>query len=140
MALDDFFGVLKNTISSALPKCDYCDAPSLMMPCLSCGALVCKDHGFFSTGRQAVCDECVETLAVIVERTKKQKAPSESKEEKGYPWSVLGLEPGASTAEINQKFRELSKGVHPDQGGTEAEFKRLNTARIEALRLARGRR
>jgi hypothetical protein len=39
-------------------------------------------------------------------------------------YEVLGLKPGASECEIKQAFRRASKdGVHPDTGGTAAQFR-----------------
>jgi DnaJ-domain-containing protein 1 len=40
----------------------------------------------------------------------------------------LGLEAGASTDEVRTAYRSQVKDVHPDRGGTEAEFKKLREA------------
>lgn len=40
----------------------------------------------------------------------------------------LGLTPGADEAEVKAAYRELVKEVHPDQGGSETEFKRVQEA------------
>lgn len=50
------------------------------------------------------------------------------------PWAVLGLKRGASSEEIEAKFREMAKRHHPDAGGTHDEFVRIQRARAEALR------
>lgn len=42
--------------------------------------------------------------------------------------AVLGLEPGASRAEVRSAYREHAKQLHPDRGGDEDAFKRLNRA------------
>lgn len=46
---------------------------------------------------------------------------------------VLGIEPGASTDEINRAFREKAKTEHPDAGGSNARMALLNRARERAL-------
>lgn len=48
-------------------------------------------------------------------------------------WSVLGLRPGASRDDIEQKFRDLAKRHHPDFGGDPDEFMAVKKARDEAL-------
>jgi hypothetical protein len=40
----------------------------------------------------------------------------------------LGLEAGASQDEVRNAYRSQVKEVHPDRGGTEAEFKKLREA------------
>jgi len=43
-------------------------------------------------------------------------------------WHFLGLEPGASEAEIMAARNRLAKLFHPDKGGTDEDMKRLNVA------------
>lgn len=43
--------------------------------------------------------------------------------------SLLGVPPGASSAEIQAAWRRLMARAHPDQGGTEGLAARLNAAR-----------
>jgi hypothetical protein len=47
------------------------------------------------------------------------------------PYAVLGLEPGATTAEIRRAYRRRAMAVHPDVAGSDAtgEMARLNGAR-----------
>lgn len=49
------------------------------------------------------------------------------------PWDVLGLKPGASHDEIRAAYREKARLAHPDQGGSNEQMARLNTARDELL-------
>ncbi|MGB3225537.1 MAG: DnaJ domain-containing protein [Desulforhopalus sp.] len=44
-------------------------------------------------------------------------------------YQILGLQPGASQAEIHQAWRRLIKGVHPDSGGSAFLAAKINTAR-----------
>ncbi len=44
-------------------------------------------------------------------------------------WQVLGLAPGASTAEIRAAHRRLMRAAHPDAGGSDWIAARLNQAR-----------
>ncbi len=44
-------------------------------------------------------------------------------------YQVLGLKPGASTAEIKAAHRRLMAGAHPDRGGSDWIAARLNQAR-----------
>lgn len=47
-------------------------------------------------------------------------------------YEILGLKKGATLKEIKAKFRELAKKHHPDKGGNQATFVKINNA-YEAL-------
>lgn len=53
------------------------------------------------------------------------------------PWALLGLTPGASSAECKAAFRRRSKDLHPDRGGDERAFAELVGAyrRLESVAL-----
>lgn len=51
-------------------------------------------------------------------------------------FDVLGLSPTASEAEIRRAYRERVKEAHPDQGGDEAEFRRVREAYATAQEAA----
>lgn len=44
------------------------------------------------------------------------------------PWTILGVEPGATQQEITQAFRKLAMDHHPDKGGCNATFAQINSA------------
>ncbi|MBS1848565.1 MAG: J domain-containing protein [Actinobacteria bacterium] len=44
------------------------------------------------------------------------------------PYEVLGLEPGATQAEIKLAYRRLVRVTHPDAGGTDALFRQVDDA------------
>src|SRR3546814_15458754 len=51
-------------------------------------------------------------------------------------WSVLGIEPGSSLAEIERAYRVSAKGAHPDTGGDRDKWDRLQSASQQAKRSA----
>jgi len=44
------------------------------------------------------------------------------------PFQVLGLAPGVTMADAKARYRELVKRHHPDAGGDEERFKRIQAA------------
>jgi DnaJ-class molecular chaperone len=45
----------------------------------------------------------------------------------------LGLETGATEADVLTRYKELAKAAHPDRGGSAEEFQRLQELRDKAL-------
>lgn len=43
-------------------------------------------------------------------------------------YRVLGVEPGASDADVRSAYREKARELHPDRGGDSDEFARVNEA------------
>lgn len=53
-------------------------------------------------------------------------------------WEVLGVQPYASHATIEERYRALAKKAHPDVGGSVEAMAELNAARTEGLKQVRG--
>jgi DnaJ homolog subfamily C member 19 len=49
-------------------------------------------------------------------------------------WAVLGLQPGATEAQIRDAHKRLMRGAHPDNGGSDWLASRINQARDLLLR------
>jgi DnaJ-class molecular chaperone len=54
--------------------------------------------------------------------------------EKSNPYEILGIQPGASEADIKKAYRECARRSHPDKGGTEEEFKKINEAYTQLMK------
>jgi len=52
-------------------------------------------------------------------------------------WVILGVEPGATKADIRNAFRALSKVHHPDAGGNVEDFKKLRQAYDDGMKAAK---
>lgn len=48
-------------------------------------------------------------------------------------WDILGIEPGATHADIVAAYRRQARSAHPDQGGTREEWDRLQAAYEQAI-------
>jgi hypothetical protein len=73
-----------------------------------------------------------EADAVIAQEREKQGFYRETDDRKTTPglvfYQILGIEPGATLAEIKAAFRLKARATHPDHGGDSADFKRLMVA------------
>jgi hypothetical protein len=49
------------------------------------------------------------------------------------PYRILGLQPNADTGQIRAAYRQRARAAHPDAGGTDTAFSRLQDAYQAAL-------
>lgn len=153
--------------TGAAPVCNVCDRTALPFPCLRCGEFACHLHVWVhsdGSGADCLCAACVDELAAMDKRRgggrkpKPKRAkrppppPPEPKweevwedepeddgrqENEGWPWTTLGLQPGATLQEIKKAYRNKAQTCHPDKPWGSAEaFKELTRAYEEAQRLA----
>lgn len=59
--------------------------------------------------------------------------PRRSEMSRDQAFSILGLSEGASDTEINERYRQLMRKVHPDQGGSGYLATQLNEAKRTLL-------
>lgn len=53
------------------------------------------------------------------------------------PWAVLGLDEGATLAEVRRAYRQRAKTTHPDRGGSRGEFEEVRAAFDALIGLAK---
>ena len=99
--------------------------------CMACNEPTCPFHACVDHTGSAVCFACV-ALAVHVRKTA-PPPPKETPEamkarKKAEAFKVLGLEPGATMAEVKAAHRKLVKLHHPDRNGDLELCKRINAA------------
>lgn len=58
----------------------------------------------------------------------------------GSPWTLLELEPGATSAEIKRAYKKRALETHPDQGGDADSFRQVHRAYEKLLAAADKRR
>jgi DnaJ-domain-containing protein 1 len=63
----------------------------------------------------------------------KRAAPASGGMDTKEAYQFLGLEPGASDAEVRAAHRRLMKQVHPDRGGSAALAAKINEAKDRIL-------
>jgi DnaJ-class molecular chaperone len=81
--------------------------------------------------QERISDQRLQILSLQAELSQLKKNAASSA---ASAWEVLGLDPGASTAEVQAAFRALSRRLHPDTpGGDAVAFQALVEARETVL-------
>ncbi len=65
-----------------------------------------------------------------------RRAPAASPSVAASVWSILGVAPNASAADVKRAYRQRALEAHPDRGGSPAAFQALQVAYAEATRRA----
>jgi hypothetical protein len=82
--------------------------------------------------QQALIDD--QRLEIIGLKAEVSRLQRRNAQEEESAWETLGLEPGATAAEIKAAFKALSRRLHPDSpGGDAAAFQQLVAARDALL-------
>lgn len=98
--------------------------------CMACKEPVCPYHGCVDHGGNVICYACVGIAAHV---RKNAPPPADTREaikakKREAAYRELGLDPGASLAEVKKAHRKLAKLHHPDRGGDIGRSKRINEA------------
>ena len=48
--------------------------------------------------------------------------------QRNNPWDILGIEQSASLEDVKAAYKRLALKYHPDKGGSESDFTRIQTA------------
>lgn len=125
-------GVFGRVLDEVTPTC-ACGARAVPRKCFVCGAFACLEHAYLNAQQMTSGgDEAVICAACATDRPMPKAATPQKPS--NWHWTLLGLDPRRSTAQdIERRFRDMSKTLHPDHGGDEHEFKRAATARALAL-------
>jgi hypothetical protein len=121
---------------ATLPGCNTCGGTALPLPCEACGEYSCLDHAFINRGMRMVCSQCVEALEVDFDDGDEAQVADTDAERVDWAFSVLGLQKDSSEQDINKAFRELALKHHPDRGGDQQDFSRLQEAKEVAVKYA----
>ncbi len=85
------------------------------LKCLKCRKTICLGHAFFTANADAVCFQCVGVTEGppapdgSEPRTKASRALAAA-------YATIGLEPGASKAEVERAVKLIFRDNHPDRG------------------------
>jgi len=81
--------------------------------------------------RQCVVNVMEQVNDAVGREIKRMKKPSYN------PFDVLGVAPNASEEDVKRAYRDKAKLLHPDKGGNEEQFKRIQIA-YEVIKKLKG--
>lgn len=104
--------------NSAVAACHVCHQPT------------CLVHSFVNVAGEIVCYGCVTTMGVVMEekRTQAERQKRDREDALMRAREVLGVGARASWKKIHAAYRRRAKEAHPDRGGSEEEFKKVQAA------------
>lgn len=99
---------------------------SAVAGCHVCHQATCLAHSFVNVAGELVCYGCVAQM--LLGASNKQSQEELRKQALAEARKTLGVAPDAPWSVIHKTYRRKARKAHPDSGGSEEEFKRIQMA------------